>query len=563
MVSSAETAASLQGSSLQSLISSLVVNIVTFAIFLFIFILLRTQLHRIYEPRAYLDNLQPEKAMPKLPRRPWGWLGPLLKIYLNKRLIIEKSGMDAYFFIRFLRMILIIFVPALIVIWPILLPINYVNGVGSTNLALNQTSVTGLDRFAFGNVNRANTSKYWAHLILAYVFVIWVCLVCFYEIRHFVRTRQQWLISEKHRQKASATTILVTTIPKPLLSEEKIRDLYSTLPGGVKHVWLNRNLADLVIEVNRRDSIARQLEFAELLLVQKAHALQKQRQDVQRRPKPILDSAKSTLDKGLILELLTPNSALRPKHRLPLFGWLFSMPNWTYIGRKVDTIDWCKSELARLNPEIEEKQKNPEKHYKSINSAFVQFHRQLAAHIAVQSVSHHSPNSMTPRYLEVSPQEVIWTNMQLSWWERYIWTTFIWVVVIAFTIFFAIPTAFIGTLSHITSLVALFPWLSFLNTDTGGAKFWSGLVTGFLPSILMGLLLLLVPILMKLAVRLQGHPTRKEVSLHVQDMYFLFLFVQLFLVITISSGITTLLYQLVRISHRRRISLILLSSKRQ
>lgn len=539
MLTNAEAAASLEGTSIQSFVSSLVVNLVTSAIFLILFVILRTQLHRIYEPRAYLDNLQDEKRMAKLPRKPWGWIGPLLKIYFDKRLIIEKSGMDAYFFIRFLRMILIIFIPALVVIWPILLPINYIHGVGSTNLARNQTSVTGLDRFAFGNVNRAHTSKYWAHLVLAYLLVFWICLVSFYELQNFVKTRQEWLVSQKHREKASATTILVTAIPQAFLNENKIRELYSCLPGGVKRVWLNRHLAQLLVDVNNRDSIARQLEAAELILIQRLH----------HRFRSASSSATvDELDNDEKVRLLVTDRSLRPNHRLPLFPWLFSFPNWTFLGLEVDTIDWCKAELSRMNPEIEEKQKNPDDHYQPMNSAFVQFHKQIAAHMAVQSVAHHTVNAMTPRYLEVSPHEVLWNNMQLKWWERYLWTALVLAVILAFTIFFAIPTAFIGTLSHITALVELLPWLSFLNTDTSGAKFWSGLVTGVLPSVLLGLLLLLVPILMKLAVRLQGHPTRTEVSLHVQNMYFIFLFVQLFLVITISSGITTLISSAVGLS---------------
>lgn len=535
----------LEGTSLQSFISSLVLNFVSFAVFLILFIILRTRLHRIYEPRAYIEDLQKEKRMKRLPRKPWGWIAPVYRTFNDKDFIIEKSGIDCYFFIRFLRMVVIIFLPALLLVWPILLPINIVDGVNDNPLA-GQTAVTGLDRLAFGNVSRAHTSRYWAHLVLAYAFVIWICIVTCYEMIHFVKVRQEWLVSKRHKAKASATTVLITTIPKPFLDEQKLRDLFSVLPGGVKNVWLNRDFSNLLVDINKRDGIAHQLELAELNLLQKARKTNQKRLAQQ-------DSTNTTTDHptGGDLAPLDPVSEKsaahkyvvdsdRPQHRLPIASWFVSLPNWLFLGKKVDTIRWCQEELLRMNVEIEGKQGDPAQ-FKPMNSAFIQFHKQVAAHMAVQSVAHHHLKAMTPRYLEVSPGDVLWNNMQMHWWERYIWIAVVWAIVIAASIFFAIPTAFIGTLSHITDLVALAPWLGFLNTNKPGAKFWSGLITGVLPPALLGLLLLLVPILMKLAARMQGHPTRKEVSLRVQNMYFIFLFIQLFLVITISSGITALI----------------------
>ena len=74
----------------------------------------------------------------------------------------------------------------------------------------------------------------------------------------------------------------------------------------------------------------------------------------------------------------------RETMRLPIFGWawMFSLP---FVGAQVDTIDHCRKELARLNVEIEEDQKDPEK-FPLMNSAFIQFNHQVAAHMACQAV---------------------------------------------------------------------------------------------------------------------------------------------------------------------------------
>ncbi|CAM1502355.1 Fc.00g043390.m01.CDS01 [Cosmosporella sp. VM-42] len=85
----------------------------------------------------------------------------------------------------------------------------------------------------------------------------------------------------------------------------------------------------------------------------------------------------------------------RPTHRLPLFqvAWLPALP---LISQKVDTIFWCREQLARLNVEIEQDQRELER-FPLMNSAFVQFNHQTAAHIACQCQIHHLPESMAPK----------------------------------------------------------------------------------------------------------------------------------------------------------------------
>lgn len=68
--------------------------------------------------------------------------------------------MDAYFFVRYLRMMLKIFVPIWLFSWALLLPVY---GAGHT------AGKTGLDRFTFGNVATTQQARYAATLILLYV----------------------------------------------------------------------------------------------------------------------------------------------------------------------------------------------------------------------------------------------------------------------------------------------------------------------------------------------------------------------------------------------------------
>jgi len=92
----------------------------------------------------------------------------------------------------------------------------------------------------------------------------------------------------------------------------------------------------------------------------------------------------------------------RDTMRLPLFGltWLPFMPSWTFLGQKADTIYHCRKEIARLNLEIEQDQAEPEK-FPLMNSAFIQFNSQVAAHMACQSVTHYMPSQTAPRLVEI------------------------------------------------------------------------------------------------------------------------------------------------------------------
>lgn len=231
----------------------------------------------------------------------------------------------------------------------------------------------------------------------------------------------------------------------------------------------------------------------------------------------------------------------RETMRLPIFGWSW-MPGLPLLGKKVDTIEYCRKELARLNVEIEEDQRHPEK-YPLMNSAFIQFNHQVAAHMACQAVSHHTPNHMAPRLVEISPNDVIWDNMSIKWWEPYIRTGLVCVLLFGLILGWAFPVTFTGLLSQIKYLATSYHWLSWLQR----APPWIiTAIQGILPTLVLAILLSVLPLLLQYLAKLQGNLTGMGIQLTVQVYYFLFLFVQVFLVVSISSGITTVIGQITK-----------------
>lgn len=149
---------------------------------------------------------------------------------------ISKSGLDAYFFLRYLLMLLKIFVIIALAIIPILIPINYIGGKGGKD-------VQGLDRLAWSNITPKNTQRYWAHLLLALTLIIVFCYMFYDEMRKYIRMRQAYLTSPQHRLRASATTVLVSAIPNSWLTIQRLVELYDVFPGGIRNVWINRCVA--------------------------------------------------------------------------------------------------------------------------------------------------------------------------------------------------------------------------------------------------------------------------------------------------------------------------------
>ena len=739
------------------------------------------------------------------------------------REIIKKCGLDAYFFLRYLQTLLIIFIPIAVVVIPVLVPLNYIGGLGrdvvnngtESNTTENKAAPnipTGLDTLAWGNVAPNKQHRRWAHLALALAVILWVCGVFFSELKVYVKIRQDYLTSAEHRLRASANTVLVSSIPDKWLSEEALRGLFDVFPGGIRNVWLTRDFTPLLAKVHKRNAIHLKLESAASELIRSAKRAQLKKEgengiiqkikavttenradraqrakaedeearrraegagglsantphvpqgvheaiaetdsrsdsetDIQegeigeveeekrqKRGNPlakigegigkgagkgaalaagaglgILGGAKA-VRKGVDRELertagfdfaatggprgppsmttvdpdspkrdygavddeerpkmsfaseapLTKNArhahtssdasqdASHPKHEAPepkMFGntvrratnmeemivtdktrwyefwkpptgsyaspipqgceeggypwkkkksfwelvkdaipfvgadippveyppahtrdytthpeddaewrkWLepkerphhrvanFSWtPSWLpalpLINKKVDTIYWCRAELARLNLEIEEDQQRPER-YPIMNSAFIQFNHQVAAHMACQSVTHHVPKQMAPRMVEISPGDVLWDNMAISWWSEWVRSAIVFALVSAMVVLWAFPVAWTASLSQIDALVRKYNWLAFLveNEVINNAI---KAVAGVLPALVLSIILALVPVFLNLLAEFQGSKTGSRKTETVQIYYFVFLFVQVFLVVSIASG---------------------------
>jgi len=343
----------------------------------------------------------------------------------------------------------------------------------------------------------------------------------------YINLRQAFLMSPLYASRLSSRTVLFTSVPSDYMNVSKLR---MVLGPSVRNIWLATDTKDLDDLVEERDKTAMKLEGAETKLCKLANAAKlktlKGKGDhagLEEEHAGMVDEGPDAQSGSVASRWLTPKQ--RPTHKLkPL------------IGKKVDTINWSRSHLAELIPKVDaEQHKHRNGQAKMLNSVFVEFATLAEAQASYQSLTHHQALHMSPRFAGINPADVIWSNLRVRWWERVIRQFVTIAAVVATIIFWSIPVAFVGSISNVDKLVQTpgLEWLSFLNSLP---TFLEGIVTGLLPVVLLALLMALLPIFLRLMAKIGGDPTNSQVELTVQNYYFWFQVVQVFLVSTLSSA---------------------------
>lgn len=345
------------------------------------------------------------------------------------------------------------------------------------------------------------------------------------ESIYYVNLRQAYLLSPLYASRMSSRTVLFTSVPIAYLNEAKLRRMFRK---QVKNLWIANECQEIEDLVEERDKVAFKLEAAETKLVKLANAarLKSVKKGGAHEEGHSANSGGANVDGesgSAAARWLKPKD--RPTHRLK-----------PIIGKKVDTINWCRSELERIIPKVEALQaKYRAGEAKFINSVFIEFYSQSEAQAAYQSLSHHQALHMAPRFIGINPEEVIWKNLKINWASRVVRNIVTTAFVIALIVFWSIPVAVVGVLSNIKALETTpgLTWLKFLDKIPSVIM---GLVEGLLPAVLLAVLMSLLPIILRMMAKFGGCPSRSAVELRTQGFYFWFQVIQVFLVTTATSS---------------------------
>ena len=365
--------------------------------------------------------------------------------------------------------------------------------------------------------------KLYAHAGCAILFFSFIIHMITRESVFFINLRQAYFLSPFYTSRISSRTVLFTSVPDDYMSEPRLRKMFG---DSVRRVWMAADVEKLEEKVEERDDAAMKLEGAEVELIKAVNGARlkaEKKGEGRGESEERAESEEHALEGGSSVASRYIPATKRPTHRLKFL-----------IGKKVDTIEWCRLKLQILVPEVDKMQREHKMgHFNKLNSVFVEFDSCSDAQTAYQALTHHQILQMAPRFIGMIPDEVIWSNLRIKWWERLVRRAAMMAAVVATIVFWSIPVAFCGSISNLDYLTEKIPWLSWIKDLPESVL---GAITGLLPVVLLAVLMSLLPVYLRFLATLSGDPTKSAVELSVQNSYFGFQVVQVFLVATLASS---------------------------
>lgn len=367
-----------------------------------------------------------------MPNGFFNWIGTFWKI--PDVYALQHQSLDAFLFLRFMRMALVICFVGCCITWPILFPVNATGGGDREQL----------DILSYANINRNTQNKrYYAHALTCWVFFGFVMYLIMRECIYYINLRQAFLLSPFYSDRISSRTVLFSSVPAKYLDEARLRKVFGQ---SVKNVWITSDTKEVDDLVKERDKVAMRLEKAEVKLIKLANKARQAAIKKGASPDDADVSVPLDAESGSIAARWVP-AKQRPTHKLGLLG---------LVGEKVDTINWCRTELERLIPATEQIQaKYRAGDFKKVPGVFIEFKTQADAEGAAQILAHHQGLRMTPKHVGIRPGEIVWPSLSIPWWQLVVRRYVVYAFIAALIIFWAIPLAFVGILSNIDNLTSI------------------------------------------------------------------------------------------------------------
>lgn len=485
-------------SSTSAFVSSLIFNGCVAAIFTLLFLTLRPKNRRVYEPRT-LDDIKTIKDEERTERVPSGyfrWVPFLLT--RPHSFLIQHASLDGYFYLRYIALGAGFSLLGIILLYPIILPVNATNG----------RNYKGFELLSFANVT--NKNRFYAHVFLSWIFFGVILFTIYRELYYYIMVRHALQTTPLYDSLVSSRTLVITELHSEMVDEGAIMNVF---PRADRAVFAHDE-AELQKLVGERTKSAQKLEAALNKCLNKC-VKQKRKAD-QKVGVPEVD--------GDSLEDYIPEKK-RPKRRLG--KW--KIP---FLGEKVDIIEYDSKRIGELNEDIHDLQSHWEE-TKTLPVCFVRFPSQLEAQRAYQTIRSRMKGMYGRAIIGYSGEDVSWGNMELTKPVRRSKRVGANAFLTAMIIFWAIPVAVVGCISNISFLTSKVHWLRFIDNCP---KPLLGLITGILPAVALGILMSLVPPIIMFAGRKSGCMTVQETDLYCQTWYFAFQVVQVFLVTTCTSS---------------------------
>lgn len=490
-----------------SIYAALIWSFAVSGLLFLLFVLLRPRDSHVYARRLKVAD---EKHAPRpLSRHLFGFIPAIRDVHEQE--MVEKVGLDATIFLRFLRMLRNLFLVLSVIGCAVVIPVNL---VGAHSFYSDYNNVSTLLKFTpqyiFGE-------KFWAFVILAYVFQFLVFAFIWWNYRTVLRLRQQYLRSDEYTKELHSRTLMVRRIPKDARTDGSLAELVSAkyTPDEWPRTAIGRNVSkwDLPELIEEHENAVRQLEKVLAKYTKKPDHLPEKRPTIK-----VPKSEQGTVE--------------------------------TDSSGKADAIDYLERKIEKLAQEINEARdsidkRNPESYgfasYSTVENAHAVAYMNRTKRNFLGRKTGDSKKADKTGLGDVSitmapkPNDILWQNLGMTRAtrkNRAFWDS-LWMVLL--TIAFIIPNAltsiFLSDFSHL-GLV----WPAFNRNLQAHPVGW-GIAQGIIAPSVQLLFYLAMPRIFRRILTHSGDPSRTTRERHVTSrLYGFFVFNNLIFFCIFASG---------------------------
>ncbi|KAJ1969784.1 hypothetical protein H4R35_006046, partial [Dimargaris xerosporica] len=493
----------------------------------------RPRFQHLFTPRCRLIK----NPSPLIPKRLYGWIPRVWS--LDEKFYYTHVGLDAVMYLRFLRMVITVLLTTGIIVFAILIPVNY---------CTNKEKQDGQDVNQFSISNIPEGSRYfWIHLTCLYAFCFTSLFLLFRNSLDYIKMYGDTMMLKLKSGSIVPRSVLVTQIPRHLRTDEALRQYFEELGlGTVENATIIRNYQKLCRKIASRKGVLQSLEQAHLdlgrsfikllgknpaLLTdslkpeedaravahnQACHDMQRFMACVKRGRKGRADLNALLADDPLLFwralsdldrSLLTPAQPKIHMKNLSELDWDPAIDTYVY---KLSRVERRVRQLRKLDRVAD--------NFKPTDYGVVTFTHMNAAQatlkLTVSDQLHCLETMPCPE-----PRDLIWTNFLMDSRQRLVRMIVVNACVWTLIIVWLIPMASFLGLASLEKLKTLLPFLM----DVGTINTWlRSVIERNLPSLLVSLAMVILPFIVLAISRIQFFPSHSALEEKVIERNFFF-----------------------------------------
>ncbi|BAT99068.1 hypothetical protein LR48_Vigan06g122000 [Vigna angularis] len=441
-----------------ALLTSVGINTALCVLFFTLYSILRKQPsnYEVYVPRLLDEGISKRRSRFNLERLipSAGWVAKAWR--LSEEELLSLSGLDGVVFMRMITFSLKTFTFAGMIGMLVILPVNCW-GNQLKDIDVVDFVNNSLDVFTISNVN-SGSHWLWVHFSAVYIVSGFICMLLFFEYKYISSKRISYFYSSEPQP--HHFTILVHSIPTSSSSS-----ISFSVERFFSELYPSTYLSHVVVP--RTGKIHS--------LVSEAKKLYKRVTQLRSDP-----SRQKRMNRGI--------------------SGIF--------GQKTNVIEEYQKKLEDIEESVRLKQSEASLAGEEARAAFVFFRSRLGAATAFHIKQSVNPTQWITEFAP-EPRDVYWPFFSESFMRRWISKLVVVVVCTLFTISFLLPVVFVQGLTNLNELEILFPFLTSLLS----IKFFSQIVTGYLPSLILQLFLKVVPPAMKFLSSIQGYISHSDIEM--------------------------------------------------